>query len=660
MLQLIVNEISDIAAIVQQIDSPTPLRSCREIGSELTLVVQALVDQDRQADATLIEYERLACLLTARATILASYEDLGAAQLSGRFTGLVGYSDGSTWPDPNGFSQEALLYLRDRANATPNPVLKARYHDLLFEKGKALGGHFSALAAIDAYLESGRRFAESELARQAMEMINSIDQATHLALTLGSQEKISEVIQSLILLIEGQAKPPPEKANLEKDPGGRSALELARILLFVRRSRKFGTLVSDAQLERVKDLIRGLAERSSQAGFRSVEVMFLQVAAEAARLLKEMPDEYALELRCGEAIIRQGEESEARPPGGAPHHLIAASFYEDAAEHFQRMRERLQLSPQQRAELLTHEDRLKARIREMYRLGRAEMGRVEVPIEVPADEVDRMLEDLLSPGTLHACLDRIAREGSLLPNLALAQQTTDKAAGQGSLLAHLPIRTIQNDMTVSVSQTEQERHTHEINRNLMLWIQVNSSIILTNLFSRLEQQKGLSAQSLTDYFASTGLFDEDNLALIQTGMERHFAGDYIGALHVLVPQFEDALRTLFQRAGKGVIRPRRGQSGWEMETLGAFLDRDAVRNTLPPEIHAYIRLVMTEQIGLNLRNRIAHGLIRPQDCNIVTSVTVLHLFLLLTLFRLVEETTPLVEETTQAATEKETSKETSA
>jgi len=637
MLQSNVNEISGIEAIVQQIDSPTPLRSCREIGSELTLVVQELADQGRQADATLIEYERLACLLTASTTILASYEDLGAAQMSGRFTGLVGYSDGSTWPDPNGFSQEALVYLRDRANATPNPVLKARYHDLLFEKGKALGGHLSALAAIDAYLESSRRFAEAELARHAMEMINSMDQATHLALTLGNQEKISEVIQSLILLIEDQAKPPPEKAEPEKSPGGRWALELSRILLFVRRSHKFGTLVSDAQLEKVKDLIRDLSERSRQAGHGPVEVMFLQVAAEAARLLKETPDEYALELRRGEAMIRQGEESEALPPGGAPHHLIAASFYENAAEHFQRMRERHQLSPQQREDLLTRENHLKARIREMYRLGRAEMGRFEVPIEVPADELDRMLEDLLSAGTLDACLDGIVRDGSLLPNLELAKQTTDEAAGQGGLLAHLPIRTIQNDMTVSFSQTEQERRTHEIDRNLMLWIQVNSSIILTNLFSRLEQQKGLGAQSLTDYLASTSLFDEDNLALVQTGIERHFAGDYISALHVLVPQFEDALRTLFQRAGKGVIRPRRGQSGWEMETLGAFLDRDVVKDTLPPEMHAYIRLVMTEQIGVNLRNRIAHGLIRPQDCSIVNSVTVLHLFLLLTLFRLVED-----------------------
>ena len=561
MLQSSVTQTPDITAIINQLDSLEPLRSCHEIGSELTPVVQKLVEQGREAEAALIEYERQACLLTVRATILASYENTGATQMSERFTGIIGYSDGTVWPDPNGFSREALKYLYSRAEATPNSTLKARYHDLIFEKAKEQGGHNSALAAIDAYLESGRRFSEPVLIRHQMEMINSMDQAAHLALTLGNREKVSAVVQSLVTLIEHQANPPVESVDPEKHLVGRWALELSRILLFVRRSRKFGSLVSNDALGLVKSLSGDLAERSSKAGYRPVEGKFLQVAAEAARLLKELPDEYALELRRGEAMVRQGEESEARPQGGTPHHLVAALFYENAAEHFQQMRERLQITSQERANLLAHENRLKIKIREMYRLGRSETGLFEIPIEVPADELKRMLDSLLSAETLEACLNRVVRDGSLLPNLAIAAQTTDEAADQTALLSLLPIRTVQNDMTVSVSQTEQERHSHDVDRNLLLWIQVNSSIILTNLFSRLQQQKGLDDQSLTDYLANTGLFDEDNLALIQTGLERHFSGDYVSAIHILVPQFEDALRTLFQRGGKGVIRPRRGQSG---------------------------------------------------------------------------------------------------
>ena len=614
-----------------------PLLSCQEIGSELTPVVTQLIEQGRHDEAARIDIERLACLLTVRATILASYKDVGDDEASaGRFIGMVGYSDGSTWPDPNGFSLEALEYLRDRAEATANSILKARYYDLIFEKSNLPGKHLSALAAIDAYLESARRLAESSHSGHQMEMISDMDQATYLAMKIGGRDKVRAVVQSLMTLIGRQILSEAESANAGKHPVGRWALELSRLLMYVRRSRKFGDLVGDADLDRVKNNSRALAERNTQAGHGYVEGQFLEVASLAARLLKETPDEYALELRRGEAIIRQGEESESRPPGGSPHHLIAASFYENAVEHFQQMRERISVTPEQRADLLARENLLKHKIRNMYRLGREETARFEVPIEVPAEELEKMLADFLAPETLSACLTRVVTDGSLLPNLALAAQTAAEIASQNTLMSLLPKRSLQNDMTVAVTKTEQDRRLHEIDQNVLLWIQVNSSIVLTSLFDHLQQRKGLNAQTMVDYVAETGLFDEDNLSLIQTGLQRHFDGDFVSALHILVPQFEDALRTLFERGGKGVIKPRSGQAGWEVETFGAFLNQEFVKSTLPAELRVYIRLVMTEQTGWNLRNRVAHGLIRPQDCNIVTAITVVHLLLLLTLFRLDE------------------------
>ena len=632
--------------ITSQLDSPTPLLTCREIGSELTPIVTQLTEQGRQDEAARIDIERLACLLTPRATILASYKhEKDDEPLVGRYVGMLGYSDGSTWPDPNGFSLMAMEYLRDRAESTANPILKARYHDLVFEKSNLSGKHTSALAAIDAYLESAHRLAESSHTDHQIEMINAMDQATYLALKLGNRDKVHAVVQSLIALIGRQVLPTTENREPAKHPSGRWILELSRVLIFVRRSRKFADLVNDADLSNVKNKVRVLAERNTQAGYGYIEGQFLEVASLAARLLKEAPDEYALELQRGEAMVRQGQESEDRSTGGSPHHLIAASFYENAVEHFQQMRERIVVSSEQRTELLGRENFLKRKIREMYRLGREETKRFEVPIEIPAEELEKMLEDFLAPETLNACLQRVVTDGSLQPNLALAAQTADEIASQNTLLSLLPKRSLQNDMTVAVTKNEQERRLYEIDQNLLLWIQVNSSIVLTNLFDRLQRRKGLNAQTLIDYLASIGLFDEDNLFIIQTGLQRYFDGDFVSALHILTPQFEDALRTVFESGGKGVIKPRRGQSGWEVEAFGAFLDQDLVKNTLPVEMRAYIRLVMTEQTGWNLRNRIAHGLIRPQDCNAVTAITVVHLFLLLTLFRL-DETTGKTEEPT--------------
>jgi hypothetical protein len=214
-----------------------------------------------------------------------------------------------------------------------------------------------------------------------------------------------------------------------------------------------------------------------------------------------------------------------------------------------------------------------------------------------------------------------------LPNLKSAEK---------SVLSLFPLRKTQNDMTVSVAETETQKISQQMRDSLLLWIQINSGIVLSELFSRLKAQKGLDAVSLINYLTATGLFDENNVVLIERGVERYFADDYISTLHILVPQFEDVLRTLLERSGQGIIRQRRGQAGWEMETFGKFLEQDVVKTILPAEMLTYIQLVMTEQTGWNLRNRIAHGLIRPQDCTSVTAITVLHLILLLTLFQITE------------------------
>jgi len=306
---------------------------------------------------------------------------------------------------------------------------------------------------------------------------------------------------------------------------------------------------------------------------------------------------------------------------------------EDAVLQYQKMRESLPLSPENRAELEHREAALKGQIRQMYRQGRQEMMTFSVPLEIPAEELEQMVDEVLSPETLAECLQAVATEGALLPNLAAAIEDAKATLADNSLMSILPKRTIRDDITISEAATDQERLTGEIERNLLLWIEINSGVVLPALFRRLREQKDLTAETLADYFAATGLFEEGSLAMLRVGLDRLFANDPASAIHILVPQYEEALRSLIEKSGGGIIKPRSRQGGWEFETFGAFLRQEKVKQALPSEMLEYIRLVMTEQAGWNLRNRVAHGLIRVQDCTEPVALTVVHLFLLLTLFR---------------------------
>jgi len=617
----------DAPSVLAALNEGQPLRGCGDIGHELTSAMQTFTQDGREADAELLDRERRAFLLTVRASI--SHPE---AAETGRFTGIVGFSNGNVWPDPDAFSEEDMAHFRGRVAATTNPIMRARYHDLLFEKSQFPRKHEFALAAVDDYLNSAQLFLGSIHLSHQIEMVSAMDQAAYLSLAVQSLNKINTVVSRLDKLIGGLSKASPVKQRGQHGPSsvGRWSLELSRILFHIRRSKKFGGAVASETLERVQQHMTDLAERNAAAGLSHLQSLFLEVATEAARLLGNGDAVFELHLRSAEALVQRAETHRAGP---SPGHLLAAKFFEDAVLQYQWMREALPLSPERRAELEEREAVLKGQIRQMYRQGRQEMTTFGVPVEIPSKELEQMVDEILSPETLADCLQAIATEGALLPNLAAAIEDARQTLADNSLMSILPKRTMRDDITISEAKTDQERLTNEIERNLMLWIEINSGVVLPALFRRLRERRGLTAETLSDYLTATGLFEEGNLAVLRVGLDRLFADDPVSAVHILVPQFEDVLRSLMEKSGGGIIKPRSRQAGWEFETFGAFLRQETVKQALPPEMLEYIRLVMTEQTGWNLRNRVAHGLIRLQDCSESTVLTVVHLLLLLTLFQ---------------------------
>ena len=617
----------DARSVLAALDAGQPLRGCGEIGHELMSAMQTFSQNGDEAEAELLEREHRAFLLTIRASI--SHPEAAEA---GRFTGIVGFSNGRVWPDPDAFTEEDMVYFSGRGNTAMNPIMRARYHDLLFEKSRLPRGHQFALSAVNDYLDSTRLFLDSPHLSHQIEMVNAMDQAAHLSLKVQSLDKIREVVSRLDGLIgrlsEGSFFKP--RGQQGPSPVGRWSLELSRILFHIRRSKKFGVAVSQESLERVQRHLTDLAQRNASVGLSHLQSLFLEAATEAARLLGDNDAVFELQVHKAEALVQQAETRRAGP---SPGHLVAAKFMEDAVLEYQHMREESTLSAERRAELERREAALKAQIRQMYREGHQEMTTFAVPVEISAEELEQMVDEILSPETLAECLRAIATEGALLPNLAAAIEDAKDALANNSLMSILPGRTIRDDITISEAGTDQERLTSEIERNLLIWIEINSGVVLPVLFLRLRERKGLTAETLADYLAATGLFEEGNLAVLRVGLDRLFADDLVSAIHILVPQFEDVLRSLIEKGGDGIIKPRSQQGGWEFETFGSFLRQETVKQALPPEILEYVRLVMTEQVGWNLRNRVAHGLTRLQDCTQTTLLTVVHLFLLLTLFQ---------------------------
>ncbi|HHQ0205086.1 TPA: DUF4209 domain-containing protein, partial [Listeria innocua] len=58
--------------------------------------------------------------------------------------------------------------------------------------------------------------------------------------------------------------------------------------------------------------------------------------------------------------------------------------------------------------------------------------------------------------------------------------------------------------------------------------------------------------------------------------------------------------------------------------------KDYIKTFLGEDIHTLIQIIMVEPMGLNLRNEIAHGLIKQSDITKSKCILVIYLFLILT------------------------------
>jgi hypothetical protein len=115
-------------------------------------------------------------------------------------------------------------------------------------------------------------------------------------------------------------------------------------------------------------------------------------------------------------------------------------------------------------------------------------------------------------------------------------------------------------------------------------------------------------QELADFF-TTALIDKSVAARLADSLLRFYGGDDDGALHVLAPQVEAAIRGAAARIGIVVIKTPQGPKPGGVRALGAILAEFEGR--MDESWRRYLLNALADQVGVNLRNEISHGLYGP-------------------------------------------------
>lgn len=125
------------------------------------------------------------------------------------------------------------------------------------------------------------------------------------------------------------------------------------------------------------------------------------------------------------------------------------------------------------------------------------------------------------------------------------------------------------------------------------------------------------------------LFEESRYDIIRKAIELFIQGEYILFSHLIIPQIEYAICNLIEMSGEPVLKPQRGNIGYQLRTLDDLLREQCVEDTFTSDGALYLQIVLTNQKALNIRNLLCHGIMPPEYFGFGAAGRLLHILVML-------------------------------
>ncbi len=513
-------------------------------------------------------------------------------------------------PDVADVDEEILAHWIARSQHARHPVLRARYADLAWEIGRFLRAQAkrggleigSAIpvslchSAIDAYLEVVRcnQFQDEFRAwlylGRALELALSVRDATRIAQAKGT---LFELYRRL--------------------DAAETQWMWWRFDELVWAHAKGLGLDDSERLEVVNLLERVLAQCSDSSDRKHFDPHHAMAAADCLQRWRAQMNELA-EARKAIGTAARAFEEAAKRAGG----LTAIAWLEDLIPRYRQ------------AGMLEDAARVEQTIRQRAADAQAEMKTVEASIEIPPDELEQWVAQFLS-GSMADALTRIAGHFVIKEDAAKSSLRDMSATAPLLSMASSTIVNGEGFTTATVGSVEDDLDGRALQHaaTMLSW----KASWLHLIFNRVRERYSIDADGLTGLIHECPSFVPERASLVRDGVEAWLTGDAIKAIHVLVPQIEGALRALLSALGGAVVVPDPDVGGFKAIGLGPILTHPIFVEKVPRDVGFHLRALYNDPRGLNLRNELAHGLVRPELLNMGLANWVMHTVILVSKLR---------------------------
>jgi lysyl-tRNA synthetase class 1 len=498
-------------------------------------------------------------------------------------------------PDIAGTPPTVLGHWAERARCLKHPVLKARYADLVWDMAAVIGGvrrdPEMARLAIDSYLDSLSTDRREELHDRLEAALRAFD----LARQINDGERATRARDALMARHREAMS-----ANV-----GNIWMAFDRLI----EDRRSG-LTDEQRDELVADLEKHVA-RCADMSAQTIDPHACRDSA--SRLIKHYTRLYRSEdVKRLHAVTAKAFEHFA----GMSSPMLAAAVLQTAVDEYR--------------DAGLPEDSRRMRILMQQKIGesRAEMAPISHEVKIKKDDIERFLESVVLDD-LGQTFVRLAVE-FLLKRKELEDQV-QKTLEEAPLMAHITQTIMADDHVAGIIGSVQDDPFGRLFQQAKFSFSF-SGLWLHHAIERLFEKHDVQPEHFAGWANRNGLYED--MGLLLDGVRAYFTGDYVKAVHLLVPQVEHGLRSIAGQLRKPVTKAHPTVQGASVSiNMGDILYSKEIAEALGPDLTLHFLALYADPRGLNLRNELAHGLMERGAIHGHVARLVLHTLLVLGLWK---------------------------
>ena len=500
---------------------------------------------------------------------------------------VFGYGDGSKYLDLGNFEDDRESFYNDCLKHTLSSNLKIRYLDYLVDFGKR--NKFSNAKQLVTEILSSLENIDNAY------KMSYIQRLVNLVLSFKLDEKLNQIKDVLLGNILSDA-----------DLHNSETIKVFSVLRIIEGKKQF---LIDSEKERLLDVLeKNIKKYFLEKDFRKERLVITELLnSESVYKTKK------IEVIKYQKMYGESYEEEAELTSRSKSYFIgkAISYYQDIG-------------------LQDKIPTLKVKLSEANR--GIEFQTITQSVEIPKWVMDMFLKQYIDDDMMTAFEILTDKSESLfIPNY---EQIKAEALDihKGSLTSLLTTSVYTDDRKIFQSQDGDNRYSTV--DYYVRHVALSFNIYYRLLWNKLLDQ-GISPDIVIGKINSWQYLSDDDKKIISIGIERYFERDYVSSIHILVPRFENCFRKFFGQGGHPTTTIRDGIQ--KEQVFNQYLNQDFVVEKIGEDKVEFLRLLLVDELGLNLRNDVAHGLSKFDNLNEVNANIVLYLFFMLIKFEWEEE-----------------------